>query len=83
LRSSINVTDQVSAPLTPIGKLIVLKYLKRNLDSVVGSEQIMWWTIQFVLAEAAGFALLRNVPTNSAARPVPRIILVWSKADGM
>ena len=31
----------------------------------------MCWTIQVVLAEAAGIFLLRNIPTDSVARPVP------------
>jgi len=42
----------------------------------------MCCTIRVVLAEAAGFSLLRNVPTNSVARPLPRVIFVWNKADG-
>lgn len=52
------------------------------MDSVVGSEQVMCWTIQVVLAEVTGFSLLRNVPTKSVARPLPRVIFVWNKADG-
>jgi hypothetical protein len=67
---------------TPTGKFTALKHFKRNPDSAVGSEQTGSWTIQVILAEAAGISLNRNVPTKSVARPVPRVIFVRSMADG-
>jgi len=70
LYSSVNVTDQVSDPLTPTGKFTVLKYFKPNPRSVVGSEQTgCCWTIHEVLAEAAGFFSYPKCPDKICSSP--------------